>query len=497
VNRRVVLISVAAVVFVLACGSAALAHPLGNFTTNTYAGLIVQSDLVLIDYVLDLAEIPAWQARQRIDTNADGEIERDEELRYRGQECQSLASGIRLQLDRRPISARVHATRISFPPGVAGLLTLRLECSLVAEADGLIGSGRISFVDGNLPDRIGWREITAAGDGTTLDANVPPSSISNRLTSYPQDRLQSPVNFRSARLTVNPGGPRSTEAVRPLTPPLGADRITQAFTEVVAARRLTPVLVLAAIALALALGTLHALAPGHGKTVMAAYLIGQQGAARQGLLIALIVAATHTAGVAALGIFLSTSQAVFPERLYPWLGIASGMLFAGIGAGLLRSALRRRHGLTVSPVHHHHHHQHGLHLHGDNGNGDAPFFHSPRPPVDGSAGVKNSLEWRNLVAVGFAGGLVPSPSALLVLLGATALGRAPFGLALVLFYGLGMAAALVGIGFALVGARARLESRFREVRSPLRHLTRALPVLTACLVLTAGLALAARAASGL
>src|SRR5205807_5099611 len=155
--------------------------------------------------------------------------------------------------------------------------------------------------------------------------------------------------------------------------------------------------------LAIVLGAIHALAPGHGKTVMAAYLVGQRGSLRQTALIGLTVTATHTAGVLALGLALSASALVAPERVYPWLGLASGALLAVIGVGLLRRAVGARR--------HRHAHSHA-HAHDDDN----------APPVG----------WRALVAMGFAGGLVPSPSALVVLLGAIALGRAWFGIVLVI-----------------------------------------------------------------
>src|SRR2546430_12709083 len=153
-------------------------------------------------------------------------------------------------------------------------------------------------------------------------------------------------------------------------------------------------------------------------------MAGRGGGAPGGGLRVLPLAATHTAGVLALGLALSASSLVAPERLYPWLGVASGVLLAFIGAGLLRRALHAR-----GHRHHHHHHAHEL------------------PPV----------RTRALVAMGFAGGLVPSPSALVVLLGAMALGRAWFGVVLVIAYGLGMAATLTGAGILLLRARGALD----------------------------------------
>ena len=213
------------------------------------------------------------------------------------------------------------------------------------------------------------------------------------------------------------------------------------------------------------LGAAHAFAPGHGKTVLAACLLSRQGSARQALALGGTIAASHTVGVLALGMAVTAAGALAPERLYPWLGAAAGLLFAAAGVVLLRAAWRQRR--------HHRAHAHGDHAHGDH-------VHAP------------GLSWRTLVAPGLAGGLVPSPSALVVLLGGLALGRGLFGTLLVAAYGVGMAATLVGGGYLLVALRSRLAGP--ALRWPaLRRATAILPLVTAWLVVLGGLAVAARA----
>jgi nickel/cobalt exporter len=198
---------------------------------------------------------------------------------------------------------------------------------------------------------------------------------------------------------------------------------------------------------------------------MAAYLVGLRGTLRQAVTIGVTVTLTHTAGVLALGLVLSTSRAIASERVYPWLGLASGLLLAAIGVGLL---------LRVRPHHHHPHpHDHGHHHH--HGVAEQPVGR------------------RGLVALGLAGGLVPSPSAVVVLLGGIALGQAWFGVALVLAYGVGMAAALTGIGLLLARLRTRLDRRHRlPAGSLLSRLGRLLPAVTASMIVLAGLAVAAQ-----
>ncbi len=454
------------------------AHPLGNFTTNTYAGLVVRSGGVAVDYVVDLAEVPTVQARGDLDVNGDGEVAPDEARGYGERTCAAMLGGLDVTVDGRAAPLRVATTDLTFPPGQGGLDTLRLECQL--EARVAVGSADVRLHDGNLTGRVGWHEVTAVGDGATLlESDVPDESVSARLTEYPS---QAPLDQREASLSVRPGGPRlagtsggeDTSEVADR----GGDRFTEAFTSLVGDRSVTPGFGVLAALLAIGLGCLHALAPGHGKTLMAAYVLGEDSRVRQLTGLGLTVAATHTAGVLVLGLVVSASTAVAPEAVLTGTSVASGILLAAVGGGLLLRRLRRgperQHGHT-HPHGHDHGHGHDHH-HGHD--------HGPvRLPRAGS--------WR-VVGMGFAGGMVPSPSALVVLLGATALGRVWFGVLLVGAYGLGMAAALVAAGALLVRARPRLDS-WSRTGGPVGAAVRALPLVTAGGLLLGGLSLAARA----
>jgi nickel/cobalt transporter (NicO) family protein len=241
------------------------------------------------------------------------------------------------------------------------------------------------------------------------------------------------------------------------------------------------------LGLAAVLGAAHALAPGHGKTVMAAYLVGLRGTLGQAAAIGATVTVTHTAGVLVLGLVLSTTRAVAPERLYPWLGLGSGLLLAAVGAGLFVRALTGRR--------HHHDHDHGHHHDGHPDHGHPDHGHHDRH--HGHAGAR-PLGRRGLVALGLAGGLVPSPSAVLVLLGGIALGRAWLGVVLVLAYGLGMAATLTGVGLLLARARDEVDRRLRLPAGSLpARLAGLLPAATASVILLVGLAVAAGGAARL
>lgn len=475
----------------------ASAHPLGNFTVNTYSGLRIQPDQVVVDLVVDMAEIPALQSRRSIDTDGDGKVTDAEASSYAGRACAEAAVKVDVSVDGRGVRAGSTSAAVEFPPGSAGLPTLRLTCVLVADTGELGGGRRIDFRNGNNVDRVGWREITAVGDRATLtSSDVSAATISDRLTTYPNDLLASPPDQRSASVQARTGGtPAPALGVIPparAAQPRGVDATTRRFTALVSRQDLSVPFGVVALGLAVVLGAIHAFAPGHGKTMMAAYLVGQEGSLRQAAVIGLTVTATHTAGVLVLGIVLSASTGLAPETLYPWLGMISGLMLAGIGAGLLSRAVRGRALLVPAgavasaggggrPGHDHGHgHDHGNGHGHDHGHGHGHDH--------------GAVEWRTIVPMGLAGGLVPSPSALVVLLGAIALGRAWFGVALVVAYGLGMAATLTAAGLLLVRARGAIEHR---LSGRLGSLAGVLPKLTAAAIIAGGLILALKGAAQL
>ncbi len=508
-------------------GTPAAAHPLGNFTVNQYAGLRVGTDGIAVDYVVDLAELPAFQTRtQEIDADHDGAVSGDEPERWADAGCARIARTIELRVAGHGLPVSVTRAHVQFPPGAAGLVTLRLECALRAPVE-VTAPVAVAYRGDAYPDRIGWREVTAVGDGVTLvHSDVPSRSGSDRLTAYPADLLADPLAVHAAQLRVRPGGPNARPV--PLSAPLGTagrgvDGLTRAFTGFVGDQQLSATLGLLAIGISVVLGAAHALAPGHGKTVMAAFLVGERagerGSMRQAAVIAGTVTLTHTAGVLVLGILLATSVVFAPERVYAWLGIVSGLLLAGVGAVLLRRAATgwrsgagwpaghshshgpghphdHDHGHSHDHDHGHHHghshdHDHSHEQHHDHHHGHG----HPHPGVPADPAGRAAFRLRTIVAMGFAGGLVPSPSAVVVLLGAVALGRTWFGVLLVIGYGLGMALTLVGVGFALARWRTVLERRASGRFGGL--LRRGLPVTTAGVIVLVGVGLAAQAAVAL
>lgn len=494
--RRLVslgLVALGAIGIALALPRPALAqpaHPLGNFSVNQAIGLDLHPDRVAVTAIVDLAELPTLQERPVVDANDDGKVSAAESMAYNTRVCNAMAGTVRLRVDGHRVQWSVRPAGLEYRPGSAGLHTSRISCAFDAAAD-LARATIVDLVNGYRADRIGWREITAAGHGVHIvNPPVPARSVSDSLRSYPTDLLGSPLDQRSARLQVEPGGEASAGATVHLSrgDPVSrwvaeADRALERLV----GGRLTALVGALAVLLALVLGAAHAALPGHGKTVMAAYIAGRRGRPRDALTVGAIVTLTHTGGVLVLGLLLTATTSLAGEVVLSWLGVASGVLVAGVGVAMLVGVLRRR--ASVYDHHHEHSHDHDHdHHHGHSHDHDHDHHHGHSHPHPSRQARRLSL-----VGMGIAGGLVPSPSALIVLLGAVGLGRTAFGVLLVIAYGVGMAAMLTAAGLVLVRVRDRWTSRPRRTTARLVALA---PTGTAALVLCVGLGLAGRAALG-
>ncbi|MFE9683394.1 nickel transporter [Streptomyces sp. NPDC006285] len=454
-----VLLAVCALVLIPS--TTASAHPLGNFTVNRYDGLVVAPGELRVLHVEDLAEIPATQAGPA--------IEKAGRENWARERCATAAGRSRVAVGGKPVALTAGESRARVRPGQAGLKTLRVECRWTAPLpDGDLSLRFRASVD----DGPGWREVTARGDRTTLAASdVPEKSISGELSEYPAELLSSPADTATASLRVRPGGPalveESSDAPASSVLPRGADRFTRALDDLVSRHDLTLGFAALALGIAVLLGALHALAPGHGKTIMAATAAARGDATMRDVLpLAVSVTVTHTLGVVALGILVTAGSAAAPSVI-AWLGVTSGIIVTVAGATLVRRVWRQRgHGHGHSHSHspgNGHPHSHGPTPDHDHGHDhdqahprpeSHPHSHAhphPHPHPHGPA-----FKLKDTLLLGFAGGLVPSPSAVVVLVGAAALGKAWFGLLLVLAYGAGLALTLTAAGFAVVRVGSRV-----------------------------------------
>ncbi|MFJ4434756.1 nickel/cobalt transporter [Streptomyces sp. NPDC088923] len=547
------------------------AHPLGNFSVNEYTGLTLHPDRVEALRVTDTAEIPTLQAAPSLDTDHDGTADAGERAAWAAHRCDDAARALEVTAPRR-LSWHVTSARFRYEAGQGGLRTGRLECRMRAPLS--IGDEpvRLNVRTGDDAKRVGWHEITAKGVGVSLrDSTAPRTSPSDELRDYPRDLLSTPRGDTRARLTAVAGGATDgASGAGPAAPSANGptaqvEALSQRLLALTGTRDLTLPVGLLAVLLSLLLGAGHALLPGHGKTVMAAYLAGRRGSARDAVVVGATVTLTHTLGVVVLGLCLTSFSWLAGDTVLAWLGVVSGALVALVGAMLLREAVRRarsvssargpegvRSGLPAQPGgaatgpeapdtraghavapqtvallapfpheadghdHHHshapdeggaapgtrpHHHAHPHphphedeqpHRHGWFGHhhthGHGHHTHAHELPPEG-----RPFGLRGLIGLGVAGGLVPSPSALVVLLGAIGLGRTLFGASLVLVYGLGMAATLTAVGLLLVRLGARADRiAARPAFGLLRRLAPYTALLTAALVLLVGLGLIIR-----
>jgi len=458
----------------------AWAHPLGNFTINRYSRLAVAADEVQLFYVIDMAEIPAHQERTAIDTNHDDLISQAEQAAYLTQQLALLAENIYLTVNNAPLTWTLVNHELTFPPGQANLPTVRLTVEWTAPLPETDAPLQADYRDDNYADRIGWREVVvqAAASATLLASNVPAQDLSDELRAYPSDLLQRPSDVNSASFQFQRGVVAPTNGTAPVSAAQGAHSASalrsaaDPFGNLIAIPTLGPSAVLLALLAAFGWGAVHALTPGHGKTVVAAYLVGSRGTVRHALFLGLTTTITHTAGVFILGLItLFAARYILPETLFPWLSLISGLLVVSIGFSLAWGRLRSALGWDNADHDHAHAHTAG-HLHDHS----AGHNHNHLPAAN------QPLSWRALLMLGISGGLLPCPAALVVMLGAIALQRVGFGLLLIIAFSLGLASVLTAIGILLVHA-GRLFERVPEGGRFLRLM----PVASALVITLIGL----------
>jgi hypothetical protein len=393
---------IAPILALLAGTVPAWAHPMGNFSINHYAAISVGRDSVRVLYVVDMAEIPTFQELGDLNAAHSAQLTPAQRRTYLASKARALGAGLQLAYDGRPLRLSLRADDLLFPPGAGGLPTERIY--LVLEAALPSGAGTLSYRDANFPDRAGWKEIVSGDSGRLLSSTATTTSRSRALTIYPSNATSSPPQDLSATLAIGPWGaavghalPAPFAAIREAEAPLlgqngswsalerrlsvkgapaGSTSWAQgrmdALTALISRKDLSPAVLALSLLIACVLGAFHAFSPGHGKTVVAAYIVGSRANAWHALLLGLTVTVTHTAGVFVLGLVtLALSHYIVPDQLYPWLGAISGLGITAIGItlALRRFAALRRPASGHAGTHHH------AHLHHDHDG--TPHVHLP------------------------------------------------------------------------------------------------------------------------
>jgi ABC-type nickel/cobalt efflux system permease component RcnA len=444
----------------------AVAHPLGQFTINHFVRVETGSASARIRYVVDFAEVSAYQETRAADVDQNGSLSQAELDVYLEGVARSYVSGLLLTVDGAPVELKLADKTIEQAPGAASLMTMKMTFDLTGEWSTASAAPRLRLQNANLAERAGWREliVTPMTGFSVFNSTAYGNGVTDELKAYPEDLLQAPLNERAAEWSATRSA--MPTGAKPLTLRDGKPVIAarDRFAELIAVPTLTPTVILLGLLLAFVLGGAHALSPGHGKTVVGAYLVGSRGTVKHAAFLGATVTITHTLGVFALGLVtLFASRYVLPEKLYPILSFISGALVVGIGATMFSKRLRTLIGLND----HDHDHKHG-HNHQHRGDG-----HTHLPPDD--------ISWRSLLALGVSGGIMPCPSALVLMLGAISLNRVGYGLVLITVFSLGLASALTAVGLAFVYG-GKLINR---VPSASRWL-RVLPVFSALVITVLG-----------
>ncbi len=460
----------------LLAGGMLWAHPMGNFSVSHYSRIQVSGHGATVRYVLDLAEIPTFELLQewKLDAGAP-QAELD---RKATEQARRWSANLKIALNGKAVQAEVERAAAILDKGAGGMPILRVKADLRVDCP----PGTLTYEDGNFPDRAGWKEIVVGRDV---------ADRSQELTAYPQDPLVAPPQDLKATVTWSaPAAPlvtQATPAPAPVPEPpavsaapqpgqTGAGMVVKGdyLSQLLHRGDIGMGMMLVGLAVAFGLGAIHALSPGHGKTIVAAYLVGARGTAKHAAFLGAMVTFTHTISVFFLGfVTLFLSRYVLPEKIYPVLGAISGLSIVWIGAALLRQRIRAAGGKARG----HHHHHHGDHSHTeafthDHGDGNL-HTHVPEGEVTLSS----------LIALGASGGLVPCPSALVLLLSSVALGRIALGLTLLVAFSMGLAVVLMGIGMVVLYAKHLLPDNKRSVTS---FAFRYLPVASAAVIVCAG-----------
>ncbi len=528
--------------------AASFAHPMGNFSVNHYSKITITQGSIEVRYLVDMAEIPTFQETRQFDITP--KTDDPSASRYLDKQEQLLREGISLESDGQSVRLETVSRQVAFADGAGGLPTMKIGVVFRGKLDVAAGAHKLSYFDNNFPGRSGWKEIVVLGDGVAiLDSSAPATDRSQELTNYSSDALNSPpqqlsalVGFRtspsepersasaaaigtSSNRTIAQGTNTAHQALAAQRQRRSSSAITSSnlsdaesspsgvvastvaplalaahaqntprsrFTELISTQgKLSFWVLFSAALIAAGLGALHALEPGHGKTVVAAYLVGSRGTARHAVLLGIVVTAAHTAGVYLLGaLTLYASRYIVPEQLYPWLGAISGLSVAGLGIFIF---LRHWTGETGEHSHapgEQHSHWFLSIFKQASPNRATPTELANRPAISAdSKAIERGLSLRELCMLGITGGIVPCPAALVVLLSAFSLHRIGFGLFLITAFSLGLAVVLVTVGLTMVYAKRVMSTRVRAGNSALRYL----PFLSSAFMVVLGVGITASA----
>ena len=349
------------------------AHPMGNFSVNHYARIETGAHGAEVRYVLDLAEIPSFELLQK--WNLDAASPRAALEQKASEEARAWIKGLSFRVNGRSVEPHFEKAELVMDTGAGGMPVMRISSRLSLG----VAAGDLEYEDHNYAGRAGWKEIViAAGKGSAITkATAADQERSQALTAYPQDPTIAPPQDLQAKLTwaidspaiarkqtpeiVPAQAPAATAPVPPGQDAPGTVVRGDFLSQLLHRGEISGGMILIGMCVAFGLGALHALSPGHGKTIVAAYLVGNRGTIKHAIFLGAMVTFTHTFSVFCLGLAtLYLYRDVLPDNVIRVLGAISGMSIVWIGAMLLfkRARALRAHGHEHTHDHDHHHHDH-------------------------------------------------------------------------------------------------------------------------------------------
>jgi ABC-type nickel/cobalt efflux system permease component RcnA len=522
------------------------AHPMGNFSVSHYTRLEVSATGVEVTYALDLAEVPTYTLLR--DWKRDAKSPQEDLEAKATEQAREWAKALEFAVVGTPVQPKFVRAEIKLSDGAGGLSVARIVS--IFELAGV--KSPLSFEDHNFPERAGWKEIVIrSGKGVSITkASQPDEERSKALTEYPADPTSAPpqdlrasVEWRTINSPViSPQTPRVIAAIeqpKPVEPAAAAPPPSATpgtpqspgtvvkgdyLSRLIAMKQIPLGWLLTGLVVAFGFGAAHALTPGHGKTIVAAYLVGSRGTLKHATFLGAMVTFTHTISVFLLGLgVLFLSNIVKPEKITPVLGAISGLSIVAVGASLFYKRLKRFQAAGahshdhlhdhehVRPHAHDHHHDHEpMHAHAhshahehshshdhvqvqyhhDQGHDhhyhdhDHAHHHHDHGPHGHSHVPEGDITLGSLIALGASGGLVPCPSALVLLLASISFGHVGVGLILLVAFSIGLAGVLMAIGMMVLYAKTWLPDPLKTSRHPAFRLV---PVLSAAVIVCIGL----------
>ncbi len=503
---------------------------MGNFSVNHYSKIELAPKTSKVLFVLDLAEIPSFALLQKWGLQATSP--RADLNAKATQEARDWSRNLVIRDNGKIIKPRFDSADLTVSEGAGGLSVFRIATHLSLP----LVSGRLEYEDSNYAERAGWKEIVVqGGEGVTLQKSTPDHpDQSQALAAYPQDPRLSPPQETQASVQWSAVGeptaplvatapaktaplevaaapavvavpPPNTAATPPEQKSLGTVSRGDFISRTLGSKKeIGWSLAVTLLLVAFGFGALHAFEPGHGKTMVAAYLVGSRGTVKQAIFLGGMVTFTHTISVFILGIAtLFLSRYVMPEKISKVLGVVSGLTIVWIGGLLLYRRARKLAPHTHAHHDHDHDHDHAHphthshdHDHAHAHKHDHKHDHHHHEPVpahthththDGhthSHLPEGDVTLGSLIALGASGGLVPCPSALVLLLSAISLGRTGLGLLMLLSFSLGLALVLMATGLTVLFAKKLLPEKSKSASNPVFRL---LPVLSAAVILIIGM----------